>query len=395
MTTELSSANQLETDSALIQAELQRLLKQKKFSAAGQMSAFLRYIVTQTLEGNGDRIKAYTVGVDALGKPDSFDAQNDPSVRVLALRLRKSLNASYEHDEGLHHVRIVLKVGTYVPEFHKAAPISEVDHQPPTGTHISVSRILTGSTDASPGSPHAQISNAGSPAVNSAQYEQRLKNTDESNKPESSGATLRASSWMVGGTLLLIVMGWTASAWHNDSFATCNEAVNMNNAVSQGFAHNGATESQDKLASQKVQPTLYMSADSGDSQHVKQMSVLLGSSVVEQGALDVVRVSRTNAERRINGIGYWMVIDEIPLDSRSTVVVQLLRQDTGAVVMSTTLTLNAAEVGFSTENMRWIETLASDISSVDGPLFRDHCADISLQTTGSCLQVAEMVPEKL
>ncbi len=107
-----------ETDTFLIRAELERLLSDRRFSGARQMSAFLRYIVSETLDGNGNRIKAYTVGVDALGKPDDFDAQSDPSVRVLALRLRKSLEAAYA-DEPECHARIVMTVGSYVPEFYK------------------------------------------------------------------------------------------------------------------------------------------------------------------------------------------------------------------------------------------------------------------------------------
>ncbi len=107
-----------ETDSSLIRAELERLLSDRRFSGARQMSAFLRYVVSETLDGNGNRIKAYTVGVDALGKADDFDAQSDPSVRVLALRLRKSLEAAYVGEPECH-ARIVMTVGSYVPEFYK------------------------------------------------------------------------------------------------------------------------------------------------------------------------------------------------------------------------------------------------------------------------------------
>ena len=118
MSNSMSQSLLAETDTSLIRAELERLLSDRRFSGARQMSAFLRYIVSETLDGNGNRIKAYTVGVDALGKADDFDAQSDPSVRVLALRLRKSLEAAYA-DEPECHARIVMTVGSYVPEFYK------------------------------------------------------------------------------------------------------------------------------------------------------------------------------------------------------------------------------------------------------------------------------------
>jgi len=95
---------------------LQTVLQDPKFAAAPQMSAFLRFVVMQTLEGKADRIKAYTVAVDALGKPATFDPQNDPSVRVLAKRLRDTLTAYYDRTTG-HTVRLRLHCGSYIPEF--------------------------------------------------------------------------------------------------------------------------------------------------------------------------------------------------------------------------------------------------------------------------------------
>jgi len=99
----------------VIQA-LQTVLQDPKFAAAPQMSAFLKFVVMQTLEGKADRIKAYTVAVDALGKPASFDPQNDPSVRVLAKRLRDTLTAYYERTTG-HSIKLRLYCGSYIPEF--------------------------------------------------------------------------------------------------------------------------------------------------------------------------------------------------------------------------------------------------------------------------------------
>jgi len=94
------------------------------------MSAFLSYVVTQTLNGNGNRIKAYTIGVDALGKPGSFDAQDDPSVRVLALRLRRALSSIYDSEQP-SEVVIEIRLGSYVPDFYR------VRTQPRNGLRVS------------------------------------------------------------------------------------------------------------------------------------------------------------------------------------------------------------------------------------------------------------------
>jgi hypothetical protein len=95
---------------------LEQVLSDAKFAAAPKLSAFLRFVVMQTLDGNAERIKAYTVAVDALGKPMTFDPQNDPSVRVLAKRLRETLSAYYERTSD-HNIIIKLVPGSYVPKF--------------------------------------------------------------------------------------------------------------------------------------------------------------------------------------------------------------------------------------------------------------------------------------
>ena len=103
-------------DSADVSAALNGILTTDKFSASPQMSAFLKYVVEQTLMGNTRRIKAFTVGIEALGKSSSFDPQTDPSVRVLAKRLRSSLDAYYEQNPGTQ-VFIEMKPGSYIPKF--------------------------------------------------------------------------------------------------------------------------------------------------------------------------------------------------------------------------------------------------------------------------------------
>jgi len=99
-----------------VEEALAAVLSDDKFAAAPQMSAFLKYVVAQTLYEDPSRIKAYTVAVDALGKPATFDPQNDPSVRVLAKRLRGSLDTYYEKNPEIEII-IEMKAGSYVPHF--------------------------------------------------------------------------------------------------------------------------------------------------------------------------------------------------------------------------------------------------------------------------------------
>ncbi|MFK8083242.1 MAG: hypothetical protein AB8B97_23430 [Granulosicoccus sp.] len=112
----ISENSILEIDSTDVTAALNGILTTDKFSASPQMSAFLKYVVEQTLMGNTRRIKAFTVGIEALGKSSSFDPQTDPSVRVLAKRLRSSLDAYYEQNPTTP-IFIEMKPGSYIPKF--------------------------------------------------------------------------------------------------------------------------------------------------------------------------------------------------------------------------------------------------------------------------------------
>ena len=118
------------TDSNVEEA-LSAVLLDDKFAAAPQMSAFLKYVVTQTLYEDPSRIKAYTVAVDALGKPPTFDPQNDPSVRVLAKRLRGSLDTYYENNPDVEVV-IEMKAGSYVPHFVRREAVVPTELTPQT-----------------------------------------------------------------------------------------------------------------------------------------------------------------------------------------------------------------------------------------------------------------------
>lgn len=113
MITENSTTN---IEDVEINSALNAILTTDKFSASPQMSAFLKYVVEQTLLGNTRRIKAFTVGIEALGKSPNFDPQTDPSVRVLAKRLRSSLDAYYEQNPTTS-IFIEMKPGSYIPKF--------------------------------------------------------------------------------------------------------------------------------------------------------------------------------------------------------------------------------------------------------------------------------------
>lgn len=104
-----------------VRAALDRIAASDAFRACPQLIAFLRYVVEATLRGGQDRIKGYTIAVEALGRGDDFDPQDDPIVRVEAMRLRRALQRYYANGGRDDAVHIVLPLGSYVPVFRRAA----------------------------------------------------------------------------------------------------------------------------------------------------------------------------------------------------------------------------------------------------------------------------------
>ena len=68
--------------------ELQTLLDSGIFDRAPHLSSFLKYVCEKYFDGRADELKEYTIGVDALKRPQGFDPKKDSIVRVEAHRLR-------------------------------------------------------------------------------------------------------------------------------------------------------------------------------------------------------------------------------------------------------------------------------------------------------------------
>lgn len=112
-----ASANGAPPDDADIRRALARLCDSPIFQSSPRLKTFLQYIVETTLAGNASSIKAYSIGIGALGRPSSFDPSNDASVRVEAGRLRAAL-ARYYAQHGTDDALIIsVPTGQYVPTF--------------------------------------------------------------------------------------------------------------------------------------------------------------------------------------------------------------------------------------------------------------------------------------
>ena len=99
-----------------MQDELALVMESPEFVRSPVLRRLLEYLVQQTAAGNGERLKAYQIAVEGLGRDDSFDPQSDSYPRVQVGRLRKMLDLHYaglSPEQAAGRQRIVIPVGHY------------------------------------------------------------------------------------------------------------------------------------------------------------------------------------------------------------------------------------------------------------------------------------------
>jgi hypothetical protein len=81
-------------------AQVDRILQSSGFRSAGVLRHLLSYLTDKCLAGEADSLKEYSIGLDALGKPASFDPRQESVVRMHMARLRQKLT-DYYRAEGV------------------------------------------------------------------------------------------------------------------------------------------------------------------------------------------------------------------------------------------------------------------------------------------------------
>ncbi len=105
---------------------LESVLYSPSFVSSKRCQEFLRYVVTEVIEGRGDLIKERSIAQDVFGKGSSFEPNEDALVRVKAGEVRKRLVRFYESTPGAP-IHIDLPIGTYAPKIRFAKdPVAEL-----------------------------------------------------------------------------------------------------------------------------------------------------------------------------------------------------------------------------------------------------------------------------
>lgn len=103
-----------ETEAEQVKACLARILSTDVFAQSERQKRLLTYLVSETLEGRGDRLKGYSIAMAVFDRGADFDPTTEPIVRVEAARLRGKLREYYEREGRADPLRIEIPKGSYV-----------------------------------------------------------------------------------------------------------------------------------------------------------------------------------------------------------------------------------------------------------------------------------------
>ena len=109
-----------------IRAQVERILQNKNLRLSEVQRRLFSYLADKSLSGEADELKEYTLGLDAFGKPPSYDPRQESVVRMHVARLRQKL-ADYYRLEGVNDPILVdLPKGGFKVTFLPRSPAPEI-----------------------------------------------------------------------------------------------------------------------------------------------------------------------------------------------------------------------------------------------------------------------------
>ena len=105
------------SDQVVLNECLEKLLSSPIFEKSHRQQDLLRYLIKETLAGNAQRLKGYTLGVEVFNRGTDFEPGVDAIVRVEVGRLRAKLREYYDIYGQSDAVVIDLPKGSYAINF--------------------------------------------------------------------------------------------------------------------------------------------------------------------------------------------------------------------------------------------------------------------------------------
>jgi hypothetical protein len=101
--------------------QVQQILQSAAFRNSHTLQQLLQFLVDQAYGPDAEKLKEYTIGVEAFSRPQDFDPKTDPIVRVQTHRLRQKLKEYYETDGRNDPILIEIPKGHYLPTFTESS----------------------------------------------------------------------------------------------------------------------------------------------------------------------------------------------------------------------------------------------------------------------------------
>src|SRR5580658_3784011 len=105
-------------------AQVERILQSKLFRTSEVLCHLFAYLADKSIEGTGDDLKEYTIGLDALGKPASFDPRQESVVRMHTARMRQKLSEYYRREGADDPVIVDMPKGGFKVTFDLRRPVT-------------------------------------------------------------------------------------------------------------------------------------------------------------------------------------------------------------------------------------------------------------------------------
>jgi hypothetical protein len=122
------SATPATASSADARAQVERILQSKIFRNSEVLCHLFKYLADKSLHGQGEELKEYTIGLDALGKPASFDPRQESVVRMHTARMRQKIAEYYRTDGADDPIIVEMPKGgfrvTFEPRRQIVSPTS-------------------------------------------------------------------------------------------------------------------------------------------------------------------------------------------------------------------------------------------------------------------------------
>lgn len=107
---------------SLIRRQLEIIRRSPAFEGSDRLMTLLEFIVEETLEGRGRKLKEAVIGNAVYQRDPPYDPRVDSTVRVEVRRLRKKLDEHFGEHGIEDPVIIAIPTGTYTPVFATARP---------------------------------------------------------------------------------------------------------------------------------------------------------------------------------------------------------------------------------------------------------------------------------